>query len=197
MLYIILSNGCKEKKSEWVFGWLFEEFTGENIPIKSFSHKRIKYLSPESGLHNITMEEFAEAEQFLDMMIKGQNYDALENLIAVLYKPAGVLFDEYKCYARAKEIEGIAPDLKRAIYLQYRANRKFMIDCNKNVFRKKGVKKANAASVTWKEIITDLSGDVVSMEDTKKMKAWTVFEFIKNQNKKAEREQLHSALKPR
>lgn len=182
-IYTIISNQGKEI-DQWTFNFLFNDPVTEQTIISDINLKGKKYVAFSAGLRNISMEEFAEAEKYLEHIILNKNLDALENLVAVLYKPEHSEFEINACHNRAVLFEQLPKALKIGIYIQYRAQRQFMIDANKAFFRK--AKKNTSSKHTWKDIIDDLADKVVDLQLVKKTPAWETFRWVASSNRKAE-----------
>ncbi|MFN0276742.1 MAG: hypothetical protein ACKVPJ_13430 [Chitinophagales bacterium] len=194
-VYQLYTNNFNPDPEKWLFNWLLKEPEGYKSIISHFKLNGTNYVSHTPGLRNITIEEFAEAEQFLDMMIKNQNLDPLENLCAVLFKPEFEVFQVDDCYKRAIAFEQLNRELKIAVYLQYRAQRLYMINHNRKMFRKLNPESMAKKTDTWKDIINDLSNHFTDVSKVKKSLAWEVFEWIPHVNKRGKQmeEKLEAA----
>lgn len=182
LLYTIISNQGKPM-NEWPLAFLSEEPNSEKTIIRTITLHGAVYHTFSDGLRNISINEFAEAEKYLEHIITSGTFEALENLVAVLFRPEFTPFDILDCHARAVVFTDLPQDLKIAVYLQYRAQRHFMISANKAAFRKTG-KKNSGPKNTWKDIVQDLAHEFVNVYEVGTRPAWEVFSWLAHSTKR-------------
>jgi hypothetical protein len=168
---------------ESVFQWLRDDPESERVIINQLYVDGDTYITFQEGLRNISIKELSEAEKYFEMIVAQNNWDALDNLIAVLFKPHGTTFDVKVAYDRAVLFSKLPRPLLTAIFLQYRAQRNFMIHSNKNAFSKAG--KSGSTHNTWADIIKDLSVEFVNVQEVEERRAWEVFSWMAHSKKRA------------
>ena len=123
-----------------------------------------KYYGPSNKLTNINAFEFSFAEsQYLAYHQTGK-IEALNNLIAILYRPQGNLeqgetrvpFNNKLIEKYADHISKISHNQKQMILLWYIGCRNHIVESNKKVFNNENTKQAE--NTTWIDVIMAISG---------------------------------------
>lgn len=122
---------------EWIAG--DEKPTEQLIPVYK------NYYGPASGLENITLEEFHFAEIAYHRLVNEQEESAMNELIAILYRPAlskkkniqGDMRQPFEFYAvqdRIRHIKKWSLQVRRCIIIWYDGCRKDLEACYPEVF---------------------------------------------------------------
>jgi hypothetical protein len=108
-----------------------------------------KLHGPADGLSNILLKEYIHAETFYTEYFKTNSENALNNLIAVLYRPAGKTkpdsinfsgdlrepFNDFLTETYAQITRKITPDIKRAVLWYYEGCKRHIANLFPKVFK--------------------------------------------------------------
>ncbi|UZR95932.1 hypothetical protein [Chondrinema litorale] len=146
------------------------------------SHKGL--YGPKSRLENITFYEFIKAENYFTDYIKKGEIQALDKLIALLYREKKAKFNpktdqdirqpfnDMSHQWRVKEVARWQKKYKQAILLFYHSARKNLID----LIPKSKISKStqNKIHYTWIHVMDDLAGNVIHIDQVGNMNVYTI-----------------------
>lgn len=176
-----------------------------DITYNKYSELSIKgksYYGPADMLEDITLIEFARADQrFLEYVANKDEKD-LNELIAVLWRRRKmfigfqrlfriwdgdyrVRFQDYMTYQNSNIFARLPQRKKFAIFLWYAACRKRIIEIFADVFD--GEKDKDSKEYGWGDIIIDLAGDKFgTIDKTANTLLFTILMYLRNNKKKEE-----------
>lgn len=136
------------------------------IPV--IEHKGVKYHGPEQLLQNVSVGEWAKLELYYQVYTKQAKKEALEMLIATLYREArkGVLdkdirvdLHELDARERALKLKDIAPKLQHAILLNYEGCRGLIQEAYLSKLQGDGDKGRKAVEIfDYRKVILSVAG---------------------------------------
>ena len=155
--------------------FLFQENQRTVNPLPKFRRWCRVYHGPSDRLANITAGEFHFADLFFQEWMDTESENALNNLVAVLYRPKGkgdlhdpnsdffsgdirIPFNQNSIEARAKRLAGISRAKKLAIAHFYEGCRNGIIEAYPEIFKKNG--KRSGSSEGWIPVFRALSKDI-------------------------------------
>lgn len=187
ILFPNLSERC-------LFDFLADVPFSKKIIIPSFRHGAHLYLTYKDGYHNMSIGVFTLAETYFKLAIKHPESDAIDKLIACLYRPEFKAFLKKNDFIlsgaierRAAAFKSMDSGLKKAILIQYIAVREYIIKENKECFEKPAEASIfnKKQSGGWIDALYELSGHITQFEQTTNMNLWVVLRHIKLQMKKS------------
>ncbi|MCD4681126.1 MAG: hypothetical protein K8S00_12145 [Bacteroidales bacterium] len=163
---------------------LFEVYNNsrfiDKVIIDKFYFQNVMYLGPADKLSNVSFGEFCFADtHFLDY-INNDNQDALNKLIAVLYRPEKkvdvtaedfngdwrIRFNTHHTQKRADSFAAMYPPLKKAIVFNYIKLRSWLEPIYPYVFPKSGEdSKKKVKHHSWLPVLENLVGnDIINLD---------------------------------
>jgi hypothetical protein len=185
--------------TEWVSSTLFKT----NL-IQHFKHGSKTYYGPETGLGNVTLIEFAKADNFYLMYLKTKEERFLNSMIACLYRPSKLFWGIRKHFERGKDrrrklntdtieedasvFDDLKKELKQYVILFFMGCKESLYNTYYELFNSddegEKVKAPNEKSFGWAGIIYDLAETLpfAGLEKAKQANLHTALIYL---NKKA------------
>lgn len=150
-------------------GFLFKRNQLHRWLLPKFSFRMRTYHGPKSRLSNITALEFSLCELCYEQFDRTKRIEWLEMLAAILFRPKrwfGIDDDIRQALttnsteARAIRFRKLPERIKWAIYLNYEGCRNYIIDNNKEIFKKGEPGNAPAKLTPWSKIVQSGAGGI-------------------------------------
>jgi hypothetical protein len=170
---------------EMLADWILEgtnSLTKQLLPlleVPSFGPFSIKLYGPADELANLSFVEFIKAEGAYISYAKTRNEEALNLLVAILYRPKrkdydpdspdfdGDIREKYNDHllaGRVKKVSRLPLATRQAVFLYYDGCRALILQQYSNVFRKP--KDGDAKGRGWGHVLRSLAGSVNEYERT-------------------------------
>jgi len=179
--------------------FLFGKNTLTNWLIPSIWRGFFKYHGPKTGLANVTIHEFGLCEHCYEKFQATKNYEYLDTLMAILYRPRRfwgidddirVNLTTHGYVKRAKRFKKLPQALKAAVLLNYEGCRNALHVKYKEVFTpakqpKKALQKPQKVQIVpWAKIIEAGANDIFGpLRDTKRSNLHDFLSRLNTRNK--------------
>jgi len=183
-----------DKSDICLFNFLEKVPQTKNIIIPRIRKGLNFYFSYKAGFYNMSIGVFTLCESYFKKAIKDQDEEALNKMLACLYRPWWKILlnrNDYmlsgKIEKRANNFRSLSIGLKKGILLNYIAVREFVIKENPECFQKPsavGNIFEKKKSGTWLDALYDLAGHITQFEKTSHINLWIVLRHLKLQMKK-------------
>jgi hypothetical protein len=149
------------------------------LPFLRFIEEPQRFYGPREAFRNLRFDEFIFADTYYLRYLQTQQASWLDQLVAVLYRPerrpyrpravdyAGDRredFNEHLVAARAARLAHLPLATKLAVLLYYQACRRLLEQRYPYVFSDDTTQQAGTGG--WQEVLHELAGGVVHLEDT-------------------------------
>lgn len=171
------------------------DLTNQLLP--KIRHRGTWLLGPKEALSNITLQEFAYADKAFIDFINNKNFQSLDRLIAILYRPKKACFSEnspnyqgdlriafnaFKINQQLKRIKYLDWHYKMAICMFFWGSRNFLAKAYPHVFSSGNKRTAKSQKLGWIQVIFDLSGEKFgTIQQTANEKLYTVLAFLEKE----------------
>jgi len=177
LIYNVPFSELKEEH----YSWLYQELTLTRF-IPSLKVKSNILYSPADRIINLTIDEFAHADDFFLGWLRTKDFDYLRYLAAALYRECDekgkrVPFDKLELDHRAATLHKVKKDTLLAILLSYQGCRTYLVSQFKVAFPKpkEGAKpkKTPRSSLFGKIVLQFAGGKFGNYMETKNINVYT------------------------
>ncbi|EKB02666.1 hypothetical protein HMPREF9711_03128 [Myroides odoratimimus CCUG 3837] len=134
------------------FNWVYTNVDRTIFP------KHNKYVAPMDRLVNLTIEEFAVADDLNNMYLIKKDISYLRLLVAVLYKEKGEVYDHLQLENNVKRFKKEKKDFLLAVHIAFNGCKKGIVEKYKHIYPKIKVQQKSNKKAGLLDVVLKMSG---------------------------------------